>query len=66
MITHTYNGDEYTTRYRLAEKYGINKTGGVLQRTLAKENLTIIQERNQFYYLKSEIEPLLEAEMNKK
>ena len=66
MIHHIHNDQEYTTRYRLAEKYNISKTGGVLQRVLAKDGLTILQERNQFYYLNDEIEAILEAEMNKK
>lgn len=66
MIHHIYNNQEYTTRYRLAEKYSISKTGGVLQQVLAKEGLSMIQERNQFYYLKEEIEAILEIEMNKK
>ena len=66
MIQHIYNNQEYITRYRLAEKYHLSKTGGVVQRVLAKDGLTILQERNQFYYLKNEIEALLEAELNKK
>ena len=60
MITYFYNGDEYTTRQRLLDKYSI--PSGNLQRLLENHpKLTRIQDGNTFFYLKSEVEDLVQT-----
>lgn len=65
MIQYIKDGEKYTTRYRLAEKYSLSKNGGLLQKVLADESLTMIQDRNQFYFLKAEVEAIIESQLKK-
>lgn len=66
MIQYMINGEEYTTRYKLAGKYNLSKHGGVVQEILSIPGLVVVQDRNQYYFLKSEIEPLFEERLNRR
>ena len=66
MIQHFKDGKEYTTRHKLSVKYKIPKRGGLLQNILEDIDLTRIQELNQFYFLKNEVELILEKAINDK
>lgn len=63
MLQFIYEGEEYTTRYRLEQKYNI--THKKLQVLLQRSELTILKDLNKFYFLKSEVEGLVEASLKK-
>lgn len=64
MLQFMFNGEEYTTRTRLLEKYYLPST--TLQYLLEKNTqLTKVVYGNKFFYLKSEVESLVEASMKK-
>ena len=66
MLQHILNGQEYTTRPRLLDKYNIAPTN--LQMLLTKNNDTLdkVVENNKFYFLKSQIETIVEEYLKTK
>ena len=59
MIQFFYNGDEYTTRTRLEDKYKLAHT--TLQSILDDKKLKKIEDLNKFYFLKVQVEHTIEA-----
>jgi hypothetical protein len=57
-IQYIIDGQEYTTRHQLAEKYKLSKCGGILQQVL--EETDKVKHLNQYYFLKSEVEETIE------
>lgn len=63
MVQYYYDGEEYTTRRRLLAKYNIPHTN--LQTLLEREQLTKITDLNKYYFLKAEVERVVEEYLKK-
>ena len=63
MIQFYFNGQEFTTRARLEEKYDIPHT--TLQTLLDDRTLKKIVDGNKFYFLKIQAETMIEAYIQK-
>lgn len=63
MIEFFFNGNEYTTRARLQDKYSIAHT--TLQELLEDEKLLKIEDGNKFYFLKSQAELIVATYIQK-
>lgn len=64
MLQFICEGSEYTTRARLLEKYPVPPT--TLQYIFERNpQLTKVVDGNKFFYLKSEVEALVEAAIKK-
>lgn len=64
MIQFIFNGDEYTTRTRLQAKYDIAHTN--LQKLLQTKPIQKTTDGNKFYFLKHEVETLVEEYLKTK
>lgn len=65
-IQYLINGQEYTTRHLLAEKYHLSKCGGILQQVLEEMESERVQHLNQHYFLKAQVEAIMESRLQAK
>ena len=63
MLQFLFEGQEYTTRARLLGTYDITPTS--LHYLIARTNPARIVDGNKFYFLKSEVEHVIETYLKK-